>query len=47
LENYIQADNYELWMIIENGPYIPIKTTKDARSFLRNQMSSTRIASKR
>jgi len=22
MENYIQADNYELWMIIQNGPLI-------------------------
>jgi len=28
MENFIQADD-ELWMIIENGPYIPMKTTED------------------
>ena len=29
MENHIQADDYELWMIIENGPYIPMNTTED------------------
>jgi len=29
LENYIQADDYEMWMITENGPYIPMKTAED------------------
>ena len=28
MENYIQADDYELWMIIENGPYIQVRITK-------------------
>jgi len=32
MENYIQADEYELWMIIENGPYIPMKTTEDGKT---------------
>ena len=32
MENYIQADDYELWMITENGPYIPMKTTKDGKT---------------
>ena len=26
MENYVQADDYELWMIIKNGPLIPKKT---------------------
>ena len=25
MENYVQADDYELWMIIKNGPLIPKK----------------------
>jgi len=28
-ENYIQVDDYELWM---NGPYIPMKTTEDGKT---------------
>ena len=32
MENYIQSDDYELWMIIENGPYIPMKTTEDGKT---------------
>ena len=32
MENYIQANDYELWMIIENGPYIPMKTTEDCKT---------------
>jgi len=31
MENYIQADHYELWIIIENGPYILMKTTEDGK----------------
>ena len=29
MEKFIQADDYELRMIIKNGPYIPMKTTED------------------
>jgi len=29
MKNYIQADDYELWMIIKNGPLIPKKATED------------------
>jgi len=32
MENYVQADDYELCMIIENGPYIPMKTTEDGKT---------------
>jgi len=32
MENYIHADDYELWMIIVNGPYIPMKTTEDGKT---------------
>ena len=32
MKNYIQVDDYELWMIIENGPYIPMKTTEDGKT---------------
>jgi len=32
MENYIQADDYELWMIIVNGPYISVKITKDGKT---------------
>ena len=32
MENYIQDDDYELWMIIENGPYIPMKTTEEGKT---------------
>jgi len=31
MENYIQADDYELWMLIENGPLIPKKATEDGK----------------
>ena len=30
-ENYIQADDYELWMIIENGPHISVRITDDGK----------------
>jgi len=29
MENYVQADDYELWMISKNGPLIPKKATED------------------
>jgi len=29
MENYIQAEDYELWMFIKNGPLIPTKVIKD------------------
>jgi len=32
MENYIQADDYELWMIIVNGSYIPMNTTEDGKA---------------
>jgi len=32
MENYIQANDYELWMIIENGSYISMKTTEDGKT---------------
>jgi len=31
MENYIQVDDYELWMIIENGLLLPKKTTEDGK----------------
>jgi len=31
MENYVQADDYELWMIIKNGPLIPKKTVEDGK----------------
>ena len=32
MENYIQAEDYELWMLIKNGPLIPKKITEDGKS---------------
>ena len=29
MKNYIQVENYELWMLIKNGPLVPIKVDKD------------------
>ena len=29
MENYIQANDYELWMIVESGPLIPKKVIGD------------------
>jgi len=31
MENYMQANNYELWKIIKNGPLIPKKATQDGK----------------
>ena len=32
MENYIQVQDYELWMFIVNGPYIPVKVTTDGKT---------------
>jgi len=29
MENYIQAEDYELWMLIKNGPLNPTKVIED------------------
>ena len=29
MENYIKAKDYELWMLIKNGPLIPTKVIED------------------
>ena len=29
IENYIQVEDYELWMLIKNGPLIPTKVTEN------------------
>jgi len=29
MENYIQAEDHELWMLIKNGPLIPMKVIED------------------
>jgi len=31
-EHCIQADDYELWIIIEKGPYIPIRITENGKT---------------
>jgi len=30
MENYIQAKDYELWMLIKNGPLIPVKVNENS-----------------
>jgi len=32
MENYIQAEDFELWMLIKNEPLIPKKITEDGKS---------------
>ena len=32
MENYIQVEDYDLWMLIVNGPYIPVKVTTDGKN---------------
>ena len=31
MENYIQAEDYELWMLIKNGPLVPYKILEDGK----------------
>ena len=35
MENYIQAEDYELWMLIKNGPLIPKKIKEDDTSIIK------------
>jgi len=35
MENYIQVEDYKLWMLIVNGPYIPVKLTTDGKTALK------------
>ena len=35
MENYIQAENYELWMLIKNGPLIPKKIKEDGATIIK------------
>ena len=32
MENYIQAEDYELWMLIKSGPLILKKTVEDGKT---------------
>ena len=32
MKNYIQVDDYELWIIIENDPYIPVRIIEDGKT---------------
>jgi len=32
MKNYIQTEDYELWMLIVNGPYIPVKAITDGKT---------------
>jgi len=35
MENYIQAEDYELWMLIKNGPLVPKKTKEDGTTVVK------------
>ena len=35
IENYIQAEDYELWMLIKNGPLVPKKIKKDGTTIIK------------
>ena len=39
MENYIQAEDYELWMLIKNGPLVPTKVIEDGKKVPRNPKS--------
>ena len=36
MENYIQAEDFELWMLIKNGPLIPTKVIEDGTKVHKN-----------
>jgi len=35
MENYIQAEDYELWMLMKNGPLVPKMTKKDGTTVIK------------
>jgi len=35
MENYIQAEDYELWMLIKNGPLISKRTKEDGTTIIK------------
>ena len=35
MENYIQAEDYELWMLIKNGPLIPKRIKEDGTAVIK------------
>jgi len=35
MENYIQAEDYELWMLIKNGPLIPKRIKEDGTTVMK------------
>jgi len=35
MENYIQAEDYELWMLIKNGPLIPVKIDEELKVIMK------------
>ena len=47
MENYIQAEDYELWMIIVNDPYIPIKVKTDGKTVPKEPRNSAQMTSGR
>jgi len=32
MENYIQAEDYELWILIKNGPLIPVRIKEEGKA---------------
>ena len=47
MENYIQAEDYELWMLIVNDPYILVKVTTDGKTVPKEPKDSTQTTSGR
>jgi len=35
MENHIQAEDYELWLLIKNGPLVPKKTKEDGTTIIK------------
>lgn len=40
MENYIQADDYELWIIIKNGALVPTKPSEDGNTMIPKEFNS-------
>jgi len=46
MENYIEAEDYELWMLIKNDPLIPKRIKEDGTAVTRSQRNLIAMTSR-
>ena len=40
MKNYIHTEDYELWMLIKNGPLIPKKVKEDGATVIKKNLKN-------